>query len=210
MNIRCLKLKINSIVTSVALVTFTLLLAISGLGQTRAPSGSTSTTGGRPPGGKDLETLRREENATEREERRSRIAEDFQHLQGLYGELKQVASAEVLDYARVAKTTEEIKTHAARLNTDLSLPKIGKDKRPKDQFDPDKGQMKESLFALNEMIAGFITNPTFQRDKAYDPQMAGKARSDLEGIIELSGKIKKSADKLKKATGKSKIMPGAP
>jgi len=208
-----IKPKTNITVALVAAVTVILLLAISGIAQTKtppAPPGGVSASDRlRDPTGADMRTRSAEIDmekgaAADREKRMAQITDDFQHLQALNSELMSfAASDQTLDYTRLTATTEEIHKRAVRLNSNLSLPKA-KDKHQKSQLEPDKGQMKESLQALNDMIGSFVTNPIFKKDAGVDPQLTAKAKHDLEGIIELSGKIKKSADKLNNTAGKSR------
>jgi hypothetical protein len=56
--------------------------------------------------------------------------------------------------------------------------------------------VKELLAALNGLIMNFVSNPIFKNSDAVDPQQAAQARRDLDGIISLSEKMKKTADKL--------------
>jgi len=60
-------------------------------------------------------------------------------------------------------------------------------------------QLEESLLTLRKYIYSFVTNPLFESAAVLDVVRAGKARRDLDEIIELSKSIRKSGDRLKKA-----------
>ena len=65
------------------------------------------------------------------------------------------------------------------------------------------GQLKASLAALDRLVVSFVSNPGFRSVKVIDPQWSARARSDLEGIIGLSGRLKKSCEQLHKAAQRS-------
>jgi hypothetical protein len=63
--------------------------------------------------------------------------------------------------------------------------------------------VKPALLALDGLMMSFVSNPIFQSAQVVDVQQASKAKRDLEAIIKLSGKIKKSAARLSRASAKS-------
>jgi hypothetical protein len=137
-----------------------------------------------------------------KEERTNQVAEDFQRLRDLHDDIMRAASAkETVDYKRLAQTAGEVKSRSSRLMTNLALPRASKDKSEKTHDYTVKDDVKEEISLLGEMIAWFVSNRIFQKDVAYDQTDAIKARRDLEDIVELSGRIKKSADKLSKTGG---------
>lgn len=60
--------------------------------------------------------------------------------------------------------------------------------------------IEESLMSLRKHIYDFVTNPLFESRGVLDLEQGRKAGRDLDWIIELSGSITKSGDKLKKPT----------
>ncbi len=130
----------------------------------------------------------------------AQIREDYVRLQVVYNGLAQaVSQGGALDPKFVAKSASEIKKCAGRLKYNLALPEPEKDsKRPKSEVGAAAEQLKPSLSALGELIAGFVNNPMFKEVKVVDAQGSAKARRDLEEIIELSGEIKRGSKKLNK------------
>jgi hypothetical protein len=144
------------------------------------------------------------------EEERPRLAsmqlkEDFEQLQTVNNQMMVMVFANnVLDYKRISEATTEIRKRAVRLKSNLPLPapeKDGQEEQPgKGWNELNQGQVKPALQTLDDLIQRFVTNPVFQQPEVVDIQQSSKARRDLEVIIKLSEKIKKSADKLTKAS----------
>ncbi len=134
----------------------------------------------------------------------TQIREDFWHIQLVNKDLAQaVLSSAALDPKFIAKSAAEIKKRAGRLKFNLMLPEPEKGtKRQKAQVGAEPEQLKSSLSALNELIAGFMSNPIFKSTGVVDAELSAKARRDLEGIIELSEGIKKSSERMNKAAQK--------
>ncbi|MDQ3685684.1 MAG: hypothetical protein M3430_08785 [Acidobacteriota bacterium] len=135
----------------------------------------------------------------------AQIKEDFMRIQIINDALvKTSARADALDLKFVSKSAAEIRKRAERLKYNLALPETEKDvKPPKAEVGAEVGLLKSSLSALDKLINGFVTNPAFASADVVDAQSAVKARRDLEAIIELSGGIKKSGEKLSKVAQKS-------
>lgn len=133
----------------------------------------------------------------------TQINEDFERIQIVNHALSQaVASGEELDLKLVAQAASEIKKRAGRLKENLILPEIDEDRRKaSDMIEP--GQLKASLVALDRLVISFVTNPGFQSVKVVDTQWSARARRDLEEIIELSGRVRKSSEQIYKAAQKS-------
>lgn len=62
--------------------------------------------------------------------------------------------------------------------------------------------LQPSLSVLNGLLDSFLHNPVFTDTGAVDLQLAAKARQDLEDIIVVSEKVRKTAEKLNKSSGK--------
>lgn len=139
----------------------------------------------------------------ERREMRLAVTEiknDFVRLQVVNNGLAEAASANALSLKLIAKSAAEIKKHADRLRYNLMLPEMEKGyQKPKVEPPGEHQQLMSTLLALNQRIVGFVNNPLFKQADVLDAQASRDARRDLDLIIELSGSIKKSSEKLGKA-----------
>lgn len=136
------------------------------------------------------------------------IKQDFLQLQTVNNRMMETTFANnVVDYKGIAEASAEIKKRAARLKTNLPLPEQENGEhaeQPLKGWDElDLGQVKPALKALDDLIMSFVSNPIFQKPQVVDLQQSAKARRELDAIIRLSAKIKKSAEKLTKTTAKS-------
>jgi hypothetical protein len=156
--------------------------------------------------------LRMLENEARRPQRRpepqlayAQLKDDFMRLQVVNNDLAQaVSSGSALDFKFVARSASEIKKRASRLKLNLALPEPEKDaKRPRTEVPAEPEHLKTSLSTLDDLILSFVHNPVFQSVNVIDAQMSMKARRDLEAIIDLSDKIKKSSERLSKSADKS-------
>ena len=155
-----------------------------------------------------ISTLEKESKRPVREARLDlnyiQIKQDFEQIQIVHNNMMQrTFSNNMLDYKHISEASANIRKRAARLKSNLSLADSEKDEKndqpPKGWSELDHGQVKPALLALDDLIMGFVNNPIFQKPEVVDVQQSSKARRDLEAIINLSAKIKKSADKLTKA-----------
>ena len=130
----------------------------------------------------------------------SRMKEDFRRLQIVNNNMmRTVTVSKGLDYKIVQEATDEINKCAKRLQALLPILDTEDDKKDEDkQNASDPKQMRPALFRLDDLIMSFVTSPLFKN--LVDTENAEKARRDLTGIIELSGAIKKNAEKLIKAS----------
>lgn len=127
------------------------------------------------------------------------IKSDFVRLQSVNNSLAEAALANTLTLKFIAKSASEIKKHADRLRHNLMLPEPEKSyQKPKAEPAIEYKQLMSSLLTLNHRIVGFVKNPLFEHADVIDAQASGEARRDLDWIIELSGSIKKSSEKLSK------------
>lgn len=132
----------------------------------------------------------------------TQINEDFTRLQVVNNALaKSLAVGGELDFKAVAQAASEIKKRAGRLRENLILPAPAED-RPKSSSGIEPGQLKAALAELDRLVFSFVHNPGFRSVKVVDAQWSAQARSDLEGIIELSGRVRKSSEQLHKAAQK--------
>jgi hypothetical protein len=128
----------------------------------------------------------------------AQLQDDFVHLQiANKSMLRAVLIDHTLDPKFIAKSASEIKKRAERLNTNLALPSTeGTVESPDAEISAD--QLKPSVVKLGRLIFSFVDNPFFKEASVVDTQQTAKARRDLEEIIQLSARIKKSSDRLRK------------
>jgi len=98
----------------------------------------------------------------------------------------------------VFRAVAEIKKCAARLKTNLALPKTQHEKSGGEiSQDRNIAKLEDSLMALRKHIYNFVTNPLFATARVLDLEQTSKAGLDLDRIIELSESITKRVDKSK-------------
>lgn len=136
----------------------------------------------------------------------SQINEDFGRLQAVNNEVKlKISKDPTFDFKAISDAAAEIKKKSIRLRTNLVFPDSeGKQTSEKPYvLEPDSGQLKVSWQTLDHLIKSFVTNPVFTAAGVINAPQAAAAKGDLNAIIDLSDKIKKCADKLNKANGKT-------
>ena len=122
--------------------------------------------------------------------------EDFTRILTLHNEIaRALASKKDLDYHFVSEATAEIRKRATRIQSTLVLQLAPDDAPIKEHTDT---EMKDSLIKLCKEIRSFVTNPIIENPNTVDAVELPRARHDLESLIQLSGIIKKDADKLLK------------
>jgi len=130
------------------------------------------------------------------EELMTQTEEDFNRILTLHNEIaRAIASRDDLNYHFVSEATAEIKKRASRVQSNLVLGLSSEDARVEVKAEP---EMKDSLIKLCKEIRAFVTNPMIENPNTVDAQQLVRAKRDLEGLIQLSGLIKKDADKLSK------------
>ena len=208
------KRSVFTIIFSVALFAFAFLIALP----VRAQQPSTAAERARQRQARRDDQMETEMriNSLERESRRSpeekspnlanaQLKDDFEQLQTVDNQMMEMVFANnMLDYKRIFEAITEIRKRATRLKSNLPLPVAEKDESEdqtlKDWNEVNQTQVKPALQALDDLIQRFVTNPVFQQSQVVDIQQSSKARRDLEAIIRLSEKLRKSADKLAKSS----------
>lgn len=133
----------------------------------------------------------------------TQINEDFLRIQVVNNALaKTLATGGELDLRQVAQSASEIRKRAGRLKENLVLPESGEG-RTKSSSEIEPGQLKAALAELDRLVVSFVHNPGFRSVSVVNAEWSARARSDLEGIIELSARVKKSSEQLHKAAQKS-------
>lgn len=120
------------------------------------------------------------------------VRSDFEGLQAAYNRIVLAMSPKGgRDPDSILDSVGEVKKCAARLRTNLALPRA-EDGEHKAQADAGAAQTEESLLLLlRKHIYSFVTNPLFESAPALDVEQAGKAARDLEMILELSESIRR-------------------
>ena len=120
-------------------------------------------------------------------------AEDFTRILTVHNEIaRALSSKNDLNYQFVSEATAEIKKRASRVQSTLALGLSSDDAPVKATSDP---EIKDSLVKLCKEIRSFVTNPVIENPNTVDAEQLTRARRDLESLIQLSGLIKKDADK---------------
>jgi hypothetical protein len=128
--------------------------------------------------------------------------QDFDRIQALDREFMiPLMAKKPFDYKNLAEMTTDIRKRAKRLKDNMNLPPpdATKETDQKKWDEIDQTRMKDALLALDDVIGRFVTNPLFQTSNWLDIPLGKKASRDLEIIIELSGQIKKNAERLSKS-----------
>jgi len=119
--------------------------------------------------------------------------EDFNRILTLHNEIARALKNE-LDYGFVSEATAEINKRASRVQHSLKLG-LSAEEALKPETEKDE-PIKDSLIKLCNQIRSFVTNPSIENPNTITADQMTKARRDLESLIQLSGRIKKEADKL--------------
>jgi len=121
---------------------------------------------------------------------------DFQRLLKLHNEIVRIiAKNEPPDYRFISEATGEIKKRAARLQSTLALGKPENAERKREAQALEAPVARDDLILLCKKIESFITNPIIEVPGTVDAKQLEKARVDLESVVELSGALKKRAEK---------------
>lgn len=128
------------------------------------------------------------------------VSEDFERILTLHNEIvRSIDSNTSLSYQYISDAMGEIRKRSSRLQSSLKLerPEITQENRV-----PVAGleamETKDELILICKQIESFIKNPIIETPGTVDAQQLEKARRDLESVVQLSGYIKKRADKQKR------------
>jgi len=146
------------------------------------------------------EGLRRSAGARREEEEKlalAQIKEDYVRIQIVNNELAEaVLGPGKPDLKLVAKSTSEIGKRAERLLHNLALPELTADVERVKVPAEGQAQLQPSLQMLRRLVDRFVRSPLFREVNVIDTQVSTRARRDLEGIIELSDRLKKESERL--------------
>ena len=127
----------------------------------------------------------------------AQIKEDYERIQVVNNELAEaVANHAGVDLKLVVKSTAEIERRAERLLSNLALPELPPDLERVKMPAEGQEQLQPSLLMLGRLVNRFVHSPLFREVNVIDAQVSTRARRDLEGIIALSGRLKKESEKL--------------
>jgi hypothetical protein len=125
------------------------------------------------------------------------VSEDFQRILTRHNEIvRALAANRPLSYQFISDATGEIRKRSARLQYSLKLqkPEATTENRAT-ETDFKVTETKDELILLCKQIESFVRNPIIEKPGTVDAQQLGKARKDLQSIVELSDAIKRRADK---------------
>ena len=125
--------------------------------------------------------------------------QDFDKIQRVNVEIMRAVSAgnPEFNYKNITEMTSEIRKRAKRFKDNISLPPPDESLANAKKLDQINGEeMTGALMMLSERIMSFVMNPLFQTSNLMDIKLGAKASSDLAVIIELSGTIRKNAERL--------------
>ena len=127
------------------------------------------------------------------------VSEDFQRILTLHNEIvRAIAANRSLSYQFISDATGEIRKRSARLQSSLKLQKPEPTTENRmTETDRKTLETKDELILLCKQIESFVRNPIIDKPGTVDAQQLGKARRDLQSIVELSDEIKKQVDKQK-------------
>ena len=123
---------------------------------------------------------------------------DFNRILTLHNEIaRALSSKNALNYRFVSDASAEIKKRASGVQSRFKLGPEEGYAAPKAEEINDT-QMTDALIKLCKQIRSFVTNPVIENPNTVNAEQLTKARHDLEDLIQLSGQIKKDADRIGK------------
>lgn len=180
----------------------------------QAPPGAGAPAVVNPKGDTDAQTNREamlrsaEVGATKEQLNRQRLLagieqtkQDFKRIQVVRNDMvDDLVAKKPLDFGQVSERAGEVNKRAVRLKSYLMPPTPEAEKKPDEkEVIYTEEELKGALVKLCNTIYSFTGNEMFKNPGTLDAQKSVKAGSDLLNIIELSGNIKRSADKLGKS-----------
>jgi hypothetical protein len=131
---------------------------------------------------------------------KDQVNEDFQRILKLHNDMvRAISGTSPLDYQFISDATGEINKRAIRLQSTLALHIVEQpEQNPQHTRDLADLSSKDGLIKLCRKIELFVKNPIIETPGTVDAQQLENARRDLKSVIELSGAIKKGAERQKK------------
>lgn len=126
----------------------------------------------------------------------AQIKEDYERIQVVNHDLAKASDAAgQLDLKLAGESVSEIRKRSERLLANLALPELPADVERVRMPAEGEGQLRPSLVMLRRLVERFVRSPLFREVNVIDAQVAARTRRDLEGIVELSGRLKKDCEK---------------
>ena len=127
------------------------------------------------------------------------VSEDFQRILTVHNEIvRAIAADRSLSYEFISNAMGEIRKRSSRLQSSLKLQRPELSEEDRVAVPVLEGlETKDELILICKQIEMFIKNPIIETPGTVDAQQLEKARRDLDGVVQLSGYIKKRADKQK-------------
>ena len=127
------------------------------------------------------------------------VSQDFERILTLHNEIvRSIDDNKSLSYQYISDVMGEIRKRSSRLQSSLQLqrPESAEESRA---LAPGLEAMetKDELILICKQIESFIKNPIIETPGTVDAQQLENARRDLESVVQLSGSIKKRADRQK-------------
>ncbi len=126
---------------------------------------------------------------------KTQIKEDFEALQTAYNKIVINLQSGSFERDFVLEAAADVKKYAARLKDNLALPEPEKDVANKAEAELGLNDQRKSLRTLCQHIYNFVTNPIFNEPTGLDVEKAASAGREINKIIEISEKIKETAEK---------------
>src|SRR3954465_2297676 len=130
--------------------------------------------------------------------------QDFKRIQLVRNDMvDDIVAKKPFDFKQISERADEVNKRAVRLKSYLMPPTPEAEKKPEEKSGDKEvfyteEELKGALVKLCNTIYSFTANEMFKSPGTLDADKSMKAGADLLGIIELSGNIKRSADKLGK------------
>ena len=128
--------------------------------------------------------------------------QDFKRIQLVRNDMvDDIVAKKPFDFKQISERAEEVNKRAVRLKSYLMPPTPEGEKKPEEkEVVYTEEELKGALVKLCNTIYSFTANEMFKNPGTLDADKSLKAGADLLGVIELSGAIKRSADKLSKSS----------
>lgn len=134
---------------------------------------------------------------TEIDKKYPQIKEDFEGIQTNQTVIiNAYTTGESINYKQIKLSADEINKSAKRLDGNLFAERDETKKAEKEK-DKKTKEIKDLIVELDNAIGNFVASPMFQNLRVVDPEVAGKAQTELIKITQISELLSKEADKMK-------------
>ncbi|MBX7172227.1 MAG: hypothetical protein K1X72_14775 [Pyrinomonadaceae bacterium] len=145
---------------------------------------------------KEANQVNYEESSKEQKIKFAQIKDDFENIQKLELQIIQTyTTGKKINYQKISESATEISKRAARLNTNLFLPKTEQDQKAPNEIKAKN--VRDLIVDLDNKIGDFINSPIFKNNNLVDSKASEKAQGDLENIIKISDLMAQKAKNFK-------------